>query len=189
MAGFIKESGSNVLIVDVDSVARGIYEKYPDSKDELKGAFGDDVIGSDGHVDRSRLARTVFSKKEDLFRLNRIVFPRLRLEMSSILASSDKYRHIIIDAAVLFGAKLDIVCDYIIHVTSDEKTRKKFMKNKKLSDNEIELKVKGQHIEINESRVDFTIKNDGDMKKLLRESAEILADIESREERNGEKQV
>lgn len=108
------------------------------------------------------------------------MFPRIRSEIKSMVMSQKSTGHIIIDAAVLFGAKLDILCDYIILVESDEKNRKNFLKNKKFSHNEIELKVKGQHIEINDNCVDYIIINNGDMKYLLEETIRVIDDIGGR---------
>ena len=127
------------------------------------------------------LSRRVFSNKKQLLKLNRIMFPRIRSEIKSMVMSQKSTGHIIIDAAVLFGAKLDILCDYIILVESDEKNRKNFLKNKKFSHNEIELKMKGQHIKINKNCVDFTIINDGDKRELLAQTKSIIKEIVNRE--------
>jgi dephospho-CoA kinase len=169
------------VILDVDSIAKGLYEKYPEIKNELKSAFGKNIFKSDNTVYFEMLARIVFSNKKELFKLNRIMFPRIRAEVKSIVISRENTKYIVIDAAVLFGAKLDILCDYIILVESIEKNRKNFLKNKKFSDNEIELKVKGQHIEINRNSVDYIIINDGDVKNLLQETIKVMDDIGSRE--------
>jgi dephospho-CoA kinase len=181
VAGFIKETCENTSILDVDSIAKGLYEKYPEIKMELKSAFGKDIFNSDGTLHFEMLARIVFSNKKELFKINRIMFPRIRAEVKNMVMSRKNPGYTVIDAAVLFGAKLDILCDYIIQVKSDGKNRKIFLKNKKFSDNEIELKVKGQHIEINENCVDYIIINDGDMKNLLHETTKVMDDIGSRE--------
>lgn len=171
-------------MLDVDTIARGLYEKYPAIKHSLGRAFGENIFKEDGHVDFSRLAGIVFSSRKQLFRLNRIMFPWIRKEVSKIIASAEGSGHIIIDAAVLFGAGLDILCDHIILVESDEKTRKKFLRDKKLTDNDIELKVKGQHIEINRERVGFTIKNDGNLETLFHKTSNTMEEIEGREKDN-----
>ncbi len=109
------------------------------------------------------------------------MFPRIDKEIKKLLIYHKKNKYKIIDAAVLFGANLDIVCDYIILVESDEKKRKIFLKNKIFIDNEIKLKISGQHIKINRNSVDFIIINNGNKKKLLNETEEILKDIEGKE--------
>jgi dephospho-CoA kinase len=189
VAGFIKKTRPDALVLDVDTIARGLYEKYPAIKHRLRDTFGDNIFKEDGHVDFGRLAGIVFSSRKQLIRLNRIMFPWIRKEVGKIAGSVSVSGHIIIDAAVLFGAKLDILCHHIILVEADEKTRKKFLKHKKISHNDIELKVKGQHIEINQNRVDFTIINDGNLETLLSKTLKIIEEIEGREKRDAEGKV
>ena len=88
--------------------------------------------------------------------------------------------YIIIDAAVLFDAKLDLLCDFIILVDADESLRKTFLKNKNLNDNEIELRIQGQHIKINESRVDFRIINDGKIENLRKKTLNIFEAVKKK---------
>jgi dephospho-CoA kinase len=185
VAEMIRETCEDVIILDVDSVAKELYEKYPEIKKKLRETFGGSIFSKDNAVIYNRLAEIVFSRRSELLKLNRIMFPCLRMEVKGLLRSFSGHKYLIIDAAVLFGAKLDIICDYIIQVDSDEKTRKNFLKNKKLSDNEIELKVRGQHIEINSKSVDYLIINDGDKEKLLHETNRVMKDIESREKNLG----
>jgi len=177
----IKNTLAHVMVLEADRIAKGLYQENPGIINELRGAFGGKVVGRYNKVVFSRLSEIVFSSRTELLKLNRIMFPRLRQEIKRLLLVHGSYRYIIIDAAVLFGAKLDIICDYIILVESDEKTRKKFLKNKKMSHNEIELKMKGQHIKINKNCVDFTIINDGDKRELLAQTKSIIKEIVNRE--------
>lgn len=117
------------------------------------------------------------------------MFPRIRKEVKKIAGSTGGPGHILIDAAVLFGAKLDALCDYIILVECDEETRKKFLKDKKPGDNDIELKIKGQHIEIDKKCIDFIIINDGDLEALLHKTLSIMKEIEGKEKRDAERKV
>jgi len=109
------------------------------------------------------------------------MFPHIRREVKRLLRTGKNLDYIIIDAAILFGAKLDLLCEYIIFVDSSEEKRRLLLKNKNLSDNEIELKIKGQHIKMNNSKIDYTIINDGEEEKLYIKAAKILKDIRNRE--------
>jgi len=59
-------------------------------------------------------------------------------------------------------------------VDTDKELRKTFLKNKNLNDNEIELRIEGQHIKINKSRVDFSIINDSRIENLKKKALTIL---------------
>jgi len=181
VADFLKKSGGNIKIIDVDETAKSLYGKYPEIKLKVKRVFGKDIFDKKNNIIFTKLAERVFSKEEDLMKLNRIMFPYIRKEIKKLIGSAGDYNHVIIDAAVLFGAKLDLLCDYIILVDSDKEKRKKFLKNKNLSDDEIELRIRGQHIKINNGRVDYTIINSGDEKRLLEKACSIISDIDKRE--------
>ena len=190
VAHSFKNSGSSVLVLDVDSIAKELYEKYPEIKVELDNVFGEDIFNGNNDILFNRLAKIVFSDQKELKKLNRIMFPHIRLEVKRLLRAKEKYDHIIIDAAVLFGAKLDLLCEYIIFVDSSVEKRRVLSKNKNLSDNDIELKIKGQYIELNNSRIDYTIINDEDKKKLYGRAGKILRDIENKEKiRDAKEQV
>jgi dephospho-CoA kinase len=167
------------MVIDVDKTAKGLYEKYPEIKLKLKRVFSGEIFNEENNIIFKRLAEKVFSKEEDLMKLNRIMFPYIRKEIKNIIKSADDYKDIIIDAAVLFDAKLDILCDYIILVDSDRERREKFLKNKGLSENEVRLMIRGQHIKINGGRVDYIILNDGDKEGLYEKTCSIMNDIDN----------
>jgi len=190
VADFFKNCHSNVLVLNIDKAAKSLYKKNPEIKPELRNVFGGDIFDGNNDILFGRLAEIVFSEQKELKKLNRIMFPHIRREVKRLLITVADFDHIIIDAAILFGAKLDLLCDYIIFVDSSEGKRRLLLKNKNLSDNEIELRIKGQQIKINNSRVNYTIINDGDEKKLHERAGEIIRDIEDREKsKNGREQV
>lgn len=106
--------------MDVDKVAKNIYSKNPVILNELRKIFGDGVFNSDGDLIYKSLAEKVFSSKTELEKLNRLMFPLIRSELKNILNENQDKNYIMIDAAVLFDCKLDLMCDYVILVdTSD----------------------------------------------------------------------
>jgi len=188
VADFFKKYCSNVLILDIDKIAKKLYEKYPEIKGELGSVFGEDIFNGNNDILFNRLAKIVFSEKKELQKLNRIMFPHIRREVKRLLRVEEDLDYIIIDAAILFGAKLDLLCDYIIFVDSSEKKRRLLLKNKNLTDNDIELKIKGQHIKINNSKIDYTIINNEDEKRLYIRAGKILKDIKNKEKSKNAKE-
>ncbi len=128
VADFFKRCRSNILVLDIDVTAKGLYEKYPEIKSELKSVFGECIFGCKNDILFDRLSEIVFFKQSELKKLNRIMFPRIRKEVRGLLRSAADFDYIIIDAAILFGAKLDLLCDYIIFVDSSEEKRKLLLK-------------------------------------------------------------
>ncbi|MFZ3106756.1 MAG: dephospho-CoA kinase [Candidatus Hydromicrobium sp.] len=174
---YIKKIKKNTLILDVDKVAKNIYSKNPVILNELRKIFGDEVFNSDGDLIYKSLAEKVFSSKTELEKLNRLMFPLIRSEVKNILNENRDKNYIIIEAAILFDCKLDLMCDYIILVDTSDERRKIFLKNKNFLDDDIELRIEGQHIKINKKKVNFIINNNNSKESLLKKVEKILKNI------------
>jgi dephospho-CoA kinase len=159
-------------------MAKEIYKKDQSVLLLLKKAFGQDIFDQNGEILYERLARVIFSSHGNLKKINRIMFPRIRKEVSRAVSNNKNQDYVIIDAAVLFDARLDLLCDYIIWVDTGEKVRENFLKNKNLSDNEIKLKIKGQFINIDQKKVDYRVINSGTEEMLFKKASEIISSIE-----------
>ncbi len=170
----MEKTNDRTRVLDIDAIAKDIYKKNTGIKADLKKTFGHGVMDEDGNILYVKLSEIVFSDQIELNKLNRLMFPLIRREVKGMIKSDMDNDYIIIDAAILFDAKLDLLCDFIVLVDTDEILRKTFLKNKNFNDNEIELRIKGQHIKINKSRVDFHIANDGRMKSLKEKTLDIL---------------
>ncbi|MBU4313637.1 MAG: dephospho-CoA kinase [Actinobacteria bacterium] len=174
---YIKKIKKNTLILDVDKVAKNIYSKNPVILNELRKIFGDEVFNSDGDLIYKSLAEKVFSSKTELEKLNRLMFPLIRSEVKNILNENRDKNYIIIEAAILFDCKLDLMCDYIILVDTSDERREIFLKNKNFLDDDIELRIEGQHIKINRKKVNFIINNNNSKESLLKKVEKILKNI------------
>jgi dephospho-CoA kinase len=67
-----------VTIVDTDVLARQLVEPGQPALDEIRDAFGADIIAADGSLRRDRLARRVFSEPLARKTLEGILHPRIR---------------------------------------------------------------------------------------------------------------
>ncbi len=177
VANIISELKENTLAIDVDKVAKNIYKMDENVLKEIKSSFGDDVFDGGNLVFR-RLGQKVFSDSSELKKLNRIMFPLIRNEVKNMIDSSHDKNLIVIDAAVLFDCKLDLLCDYIIQVKAEKRKRKKLLIKKGLPEGEANLKLKGQKIKINKKLVDFLIVNNSNLENLKIKVKETLGQIE-----------
>ncbi len=192
VASIMEKAEDRIRVLDVDAVAKDIYKKNTGIKDDLKKTFGPDIIDDNRNIIYRKLANIVFSDQIELSKLNRLMFPLIRREIKSMIKSDKDNNYIIIDAAVLFDAKLDLLCDFIVLVDTDEELRKTFLKNKNLNDNEIELRIEGQHIKINKSRVDFRIINDSRTENLRKKTLNIFETVKKMNkniDHNGKKDI
>src|SRR3954471_3696068 len=76
VSALLRERG--VPVVDADELAREAVAVGSDGLREVVAAFGPDVLGPDGNLDRKQLGALVFSDPEARKRLNSITHPRVR---------------------------------------------------------------------------------------------------------------
>jgi dephospho-CoA kinase len=75
-AGIFAERG--VPVVDTDLIAREVAAPGGTGFTDIKAAFGDGVVGSDGSLNRAALAKKVFSDPAARARLESILHPLIR---------------------------------------------------------------------------------------------------------------
>lgn len=176
---YIKKQIGNTLFIDVDKVAKDIYCKNQNVRLELMECFGENVCSFDGAVNYKLLAEKVFSSKKELARLNNLMFGLIEREIQKIIKANRDKRCIIIDAAILFGSNLYKLCDCIIWVKAGQERRNDFLKlkNKHFSDEDIKLRLEGQHIKIIKKLVNFEIYNNGSLEDLYNQVNTIIPEI------------
>src|SRR5207302_2732929 len=78
-------------------------------------AFGPEIIGADGEIDRKRLGAIVFADPDQLTRLNRLLHPRMYRAMEETLAGlrRDQIPCVVLEAAVLIEANWQPLVDEI----------------------------------------------------------------------------
>ena len=75
VAAMLREMGFPVL--DADPIAHKLMEPGQPAHDEVLQAFGADLAGADGRIDRAKLGAIVFADPDRLAKLNAILHPRV----------------------------------------------------------------------------------------------------------------
>jgi dephospho-CoA kinase len=88
VAGFLEKLGAVVL--DADSIWHEMLETDTDVHREIGDAFGKQVLGRDGKIDRNKLAAVVFKDRDELIKLNLISHPLINRRMQNILEDYKK---------------------------------------------------------------------------------------------------
>lgn len=105
VASYLGQLGAHIL--DADALGHRAYEPDTAAFAEVVAAFGADVVGSDGRIDRRALGAKVFGEPAQLKQLTDIVWPEIRrlaeADMAAAVAA-DPSRIIVLEAAVLFEA-------------------------------------------------------------------------------------
>ena len=126
VASLLGELGA--VILDADKLGHQVLLE-PIIKLEIRKRFGDAIFDGQSEIVRSRLAKLVFGGESrsqvNLVDLERITHPRIgqliREELDSLRKSGSVA--VVLDAAVMFKAGWDSVCDRIVFVEAAESVR------------------------------------------------------------------
>ena len=120
--------GAGFAVVDADQVARDIMEPGSPVLEEVAAAFGADLIGDDGVLDRGELARRAFATTEDTQRLNAITHPAIRAESERRFAAAEEAgeQAVIYDMPLLvdLGLNQDMDLTVVVDVDKEERIRR-----------------------------------------------------------------
>src|SRR3972149_12230485 len=76
VARMLERRGAKLLSADV--VGHEVYEPGRPAYQEIVGAFGRQIVGADGKIDRKKLGPIVFSDPEQLRRVKAVTHPRVK---------------------------------------------------------------------------------------------------------------
>jgi dephospho-CoA kinase len=107
-------------VVDADRLAAEALET-DEVRRELREAFGGEVFGPDGRVDRSRLARAAFGGgDEGVERLNAAVHPPVLRRVLAELGRVRPGEILVLDLPLLYEKGLHTRCDLLVFVDTPE---------------------------------------------------------------------
>lgn len=115
------------LVLKSDNIAKDIMNNDPEVVDELKGAFGDDIYGKDGLIDKEKYAGIIYGSEKCRQLSNSIIHPacwkKIRKMISEkIMDEGGKECDIIIETALPTDI-LSSVCDEIWLIYADPEER------------------------------------------------------------------
>lgn len=179
-ARFLKDQGAHVI--DADVLGHRTYEPGSPAHAKVAAAFGPDVVGADGRIDRKALGAKVFGKPQELKRLTDIVWPAIRALAEEEIArvrAEGRTRVVVLEAAVLFEAGWDDVGDEVwVNVIDRENAIARATRRDNVPRETIERRIDAQLS--NEERIrraDVVIDNNGTLEEMLAQLREHWARI------------
>ncbi len=182
VARVLAEAGCVVTHSD-DDVREVLRRK--DVREALAGWWGPSVVGADGEIDRSAIARIVFADEDSRRQLEALVHPLVEVQRKKTWEEAARRGPVtafVIDAPLLFEAGLDRKCDAVIFVDCAESTRLKRVKTGRGWDaEELRRREKNQWpLETKRERSDYVIVNNEDVAALRRRVRLTLNEILTR---------
>jgi dephospho-CoA kinase len=113
------------LVISSDEQVRQAYKDYR-VKEALKKWWGPMVFGPDGEVDRSAVARKVFTKPQELRRLEELIHPLVNEVRQRIMQANADNAQVVAfvwDTPLLVETGLNKQCDALVFVEAPEEIR------------------------------------------------------------------
>lgn len=149
--------------IDADKVYWSLLSAGSSLLQDLKTAFGDDVLFSDGTLNKKALAKKAFANEENTDLLSRITHPAVISEIERIIKSkeNENYSGMLIDAIGLFESGASEICDFTVAVVAPSDIRlKRIMKRDNISEEEALLRINAQKDEkFFKENADYIIRN------------------------------
>ena len=159
----LRELGA--LVIDADIVGHETYRSGEPAFGEVVEAFGNEVVGSDGEIDRRELGRIVFGDPGNLNRLTDIVWPRIREGLETRIdreSTGGETAVLIVEAAVLFEAGWENLFDEVWVITAPEDdVLERLERQRNQKPEQTRARVRAQMTnEEREQRADVMVRND-----------------------------
>lgn len=168
------------VVSDSDTEAKACLLR-PAVRSMLVERWGEGVLGPDGEVDRSSVARIVFGDASERAWLESVIHPLLKEMREGLLdlAETDGAKGFVIDAPLLFEAGLDAECDAVIFVDCPREVRlRRVSASRGWDAAELDRREKAQlGLDEKRRRSDYFVRNAGDPETMRVDVREVFDQI------------
>ena len=181
-----KSTVSNYLIskgysvVDADKISKGAYNIGSNGYKAILEVFGEEILNSNGEVDRKKIKKIVFDNSNMLQRLNMAIHPIIINEIEKeieILLESQSV--VFLDAPLLIETELHKKVDKIIVVVCDknEQINRIIKRDKITADMAISIINSQMSIDEKLKFADYIVYNNSTIENLYSQVDEIILEI------------
>ncbi|MFJ7306641.1 dephospho-CoA kinase [Peribacillus frigoritolerans] len=175
---YLQELG--FTIVDADLASRAVVEPGEEAYHQVVKAFGEDILLTDGNIDRVKLGSIIFNDQEKRLLLNGIVHPAVRnwMRVKTEAALSSGEETVFMDIPLLFESKLTFMVDKTLLIYVDEQVQlERLMNRNGLSETEALARINSQMpLADKKALADAVIDNNGDINETKRQVKAILSE-------------
>lgn len=177
---FFAELGAHTI--DADRVAHELYKTGTPAYDRIIAAFGEQILGSNGEIDRKKLGQIVFSDADKRLRLNALMHPEVGAAIQRRifeLEQSSSSGIVIVDAALMIETGGYRMYHRLIVVTCAPSLQiSRLMSRDGLTESDAKERIASQMpIEEKLKLADYTIDTSGSLKQTHDQVEEIYRDL------------
>ncbi|MDI9502399.1 MAG: dephospho-CoA kinase [Tissierellia bacterium] len=166
-SALLREAGYPVI--DADVIARGLLDPEEAAYREVVDTFGQNIVQSDGSIDRKKLGAIVFSDAKQRERLNRITHPRVAERIDEELTALQDEPLVFLDIPLYYETEgLPSFPVWLIYIPEDCQLAR-LMKRDGLSEEQARARMASQMgIEEKRKRAQRIVDNSKDIGALAR---------------------
>ena len=160
-----------VPVIDTDLISRQLVEPGEPALLEIVEHFGSAILNSDSTLNRKMLGQQIFSSETDRIRLEDILHPRIRAEVTRQLQAIVTSPYVIVVIPLLLESRYPITVDRVLVVDATQKLqRQRLIQRNAISEGEADKMLQAQSTNRQRLAVaDDVISNLGSLKDLQAE--------------------
>ncbi|WP_137597364.1 dephospho-CoA kinase [Paucilactobacillus kaifaensis] len=167
VSNFLRDK--QIPIIDADMIARQVVEPGSSGLDQIVQGFGVQFLNADNSLNRKKLGELVFSKHDQLKKLNKIMQPLIAREIEKQFAGYKQTGHllVVLDAPLLFEQHYENMVDLVmVVVTTPSIQLQRLMERDQLSQTSAEKRIDAQWpLTEKQKRADVVIDNSHSIKE------------------------
>jgi len=175
-------AAQGAVIVDADLIAREVVAPGTDGFAAVIEAFGWDVLGPDGALDRSRLGDIVFTDQQKLASLNAIVHPRVGARMRDLEDAAGPGSVVVHDVPLIAENGLADAYDLVVVVDVPPRIQlDRLVRHRGMSREQAQARMAAQASrEQRLSIADIVVDNSSSLAELDRQVGELWSELRRR---------
>ena len=186
-------AGLGCITVDADAIVARLYRPGEAGHEAIVRTYGNEILQSDGEIDRRKLADIAFSKPEEAKRLNALIHPLVIAEQARLFREAEERGEdaiYIVEATLLLESGGRQRFDRIVVVDVDPEVQIARAVGRGLSAEEAKRRIAHQMPREERLRhADYVIDNSGDEGAALAEATRVYerlsADLEAKKKNPG----
>jgi dephospho-CoA kinase len=166
------------IVVDGDVIAREVVQPGSEGLASLVDAFGDDILQSDGSLDRPALAAKAFADDEARQKLNGIVHPLVGKRRQEIIASVPEDSVVVEDIPLLVESGMAPMFPLVVVVHADVELRvRRLVEQRGMSEEDARARIAAQADDEQRRAVaDIWLDNSGSQEDLVKRARGVWND-------------
>jgi dephospho-CoA kinase len=173
------------VVIDADLLARQVVAPGTPGLARVVEAFGQEVLGADGALDRERLGEIVFADASLRGKLNAIVHPLVGARMRELEEAADEAAIVVHDIPLLAENQLQDGFDEVVVVDVPPRVQaERLAKERGMTPGQAEARMRAQASRQERLAIaTIVVDNSGSLAELDRETGDLWAELRRRAKR------